>query len=86
MPIVSIFLGIIIRLYHDDHNPPHLHASYGEFEALIEIKSGKLIRGKLPTKAKRLVEEWRRAHLLELQNAWNDVVAMKVPRRIKGLE
>ena len=66
MPIVSVFFGIVIRLYHANHNPPHFHASYGEHEAIIEIKSGKLLGGKLPPKGQKLVEEWRKMHIVEL--------------------
>ena len=81
-----IFFGIVIRPYHGDYNPPHFHATYGEFEAIIEIKSGKIIQGKLPPKAFKLVEEWRKKYLSELNSAWVAVAAMKAPKRIKGLE
>jgi len=37
MPIISLFFGIIIRMYHDDHPPPHFHASYQGFEAFVAI-------------------------------------------------
>ena len=57
MPIVSVFLGIVIRLYHGDHNPPHFHATYGEFEAIVEISSEMILKGKMPPKAIKLVEE-----------------------------
>jgi hypothetical protein len=83
---VSVFFGIVIRLYHADHNPPHFHATYGEFEAIIEIKSGKLLGGKLPSKGQKLVEEWRKLHISELNLAGNAVGSMKTPKRIKGLE
>lgn len=86
MPIVSVFFGIVIRLYHGDHNPPHFHATYGEFEAIIDIKSGKIIQGSLPPKAKKLVDEWRRLHIGELVTAWSAVSTMKLPKKIKGLE
>lgn len=33
MPIISYFFGIIVRMYHDDHNPPHIHVEYQGFEA-----------------------------------------------------
>ncbi len=74
------------RLYHGDHNPPHFHATYGELEAIIEIKSGKILDGKLSTKAIKLVEEWRNKNLSELNSAWTAVMAMKAPKRIRGLE
>ncbi len=86
MPILSVFFGIVIRVYHADHNPPHFHASYGEFEAIIEIESGKFLDGKLPPKGKKLVEEWRRKNLRQIKAAWTSVVSMKAPKKIKGLE
>jgi hypothetical protein len=86
MPTVSIFLGITIRIYHSDHPPPHFHAAYGDQEAVIEIRTGRVLWGRLPARVKRLVEEWRRIRLRPLQAAWNDAEAFKMPRRIKPLE
>ena len=42
MPIVSIFFGIVIRMFHREHAPPHFHASYQGFEALIVIADGRM--------------------------------------------
>ncbi len=86
MQIVSVFFGIVIRLYHGDHNPPHFHAFYGEFEMIVEIKTGKILGGRLPPKGQKLVEEWRKMHIADLGVAWNTVTAMKPPKRIKGPE
>ena len=33
MPEISRFFGIAIRMYFDDHNPPHIHAIYAGSEA-----------------------------------------------------
>ena len=71
MPEVSRFYGIIIRFYYRDHFPMHFHAIYGEYEALIEIETGLIHEGSLPTTALNLVAEWRRAHLQELRDDWN---------------
>jgi hypothetical protein len=68
MPTISIFYGIVIQMYWRDHNPPHLHALYQGFEALIAIETGAVIGGRLPTRALRLVREWvelRRPALME---------------------
>ena len=70
MPEVSRFYGIIIRFYYRDHPPTHFHAIYGEFEALIEIETGAMHRGKLPKTAYDLVNAWRRLHLDELREDW----------------
>jgi len=58
MPIISMFYGIIIRLYLMDnkqHNLPHVHAKYAEFEASIDITDGEILSGELPRKQLRLV-------------------------------
>jgi uncharacterized protein DUF4160 len=48
MPVVSIFFGIVIRMYHDEHPPPHFHASYQGFEAFVAIETGRVMAGELP--------------------------------------
>ena len=55
MPTISEFFGIIIRMYYDEHNPPHFHAYYAEHEAMILIESLTVLKGSLPKRAKALV-------------------------------
>ncbi len=43
MPTLSVFYGIVIRMYDDDHTPPHFHAIYGEYEAKIAIDTQQVI-------------------------------------------
>ena len=85
MPVISVFLGIVIRLFHDDHNPPHIHIEYAEAEGIMEIASGKLLAGKLPARVLRLVEEWRLLHKGALQRAWGEAQTGKLPKRIPPL-
>jgi hypothetical protein len=56
MPILSVFFGIIVRMWHDDHPPPHIHVEYQGFEALVNIMTGDVSRSDLPTKARALVK------------------------------
>ncbi len=70
MPELSRFYGIIIYMFAKDHNPPHFHAKYGEFMALIEIKTGELLAGGLPRRALRLVQDWAELHRSELLLNW----------------
>ena len=60
MPVLSRFYGIVIRMYfqQSEHNPPHIHALYGEDMAAIEIRTGKVLDGYLPKKALSMVQEW----------------------------
>jgi hypothetical protein len=70
MPEISRFYGIIIKMYFDDHNPPHFHAIYGELEAIINIQTLGLISGSLTPRALGLVMEWASLHQTELLNDW----------------
>jgi hypothetical protein len=58
MPEVSRFYGIVVRIFYDDHNPPHFHAEYGEHEVLVNINTLAFLGGSLPARALGLVTEW----------------------------
>lgn len=76
MPELSRFMGIIIKmLYKDDsqHNKPHIHVFYGEYEASIGI-DGELLAGSLPVKQLRMVQGWLAIHEDEAYAAWNKAV------------
>lgn len=70
MPEISRFLGISIKMYFVDHNPPHFHAFYGEYEALFSIDTLEVIKGKLPPRVSWLVVEWAELHKDELRKNW----------------
>jgi hypothetical protein len=71
VPVLSSFYGISVRLYFDDHDPPHFHARYAGHEALVRIGDGRILRGGLPHRARRLVEEWRSLHVVTLELRWH---------------
>jgi hypothetical protein len=71
MPRVSLFFGIAIYFYYNDHLPPHFHAEYAGNEALITISTLELLRGDLPRRALALVLEWAVLHRAELQADWD---------------
>jgi hypothetical protein len=70
MPEVSRFYGIVIKLYYDDHEPPHFHAEYGGDEIVVGITTLGILRGKLPPRAMGLVLEWASQHQAELLAVW----------------
>jgi hypothetical protein len=70
MPTISRFFGITIRMYYDDHAPPHFHAYYGNSAAVIEIEDLEVREGKLPRRALALVLEWAADHRGELLENW----------------
>ena len=72
MPVLSRFYGIVIRMYfqQSEHNPPHIHARSGKYNAEIEIQTGNLLEGTLPPKALVMVKEWAEIHRSELLKMW----------------
>ena len=85
MPEISRFLGIIIYMYFNDHNPPHFHAVYNEYKTSISIKTLGLMEGKLPSRAMSLVIEWAQEHQEELLENWNSIKETGQYRKIKPL-
>jgi hypothetical protein len=86
MPEISRFLGIIIYMHFNDHNPPHFHAKYGNFKVIIAIDNLAIIEGKMPPKALALVMEWASIHKKELSNNWNKIIKTGQFNKIKPLE
>jgi len=73
MPTISMFYGIIVRMYcaPGEHNPPHIHVYYNEFVGIIELNSCEFTQCNLPRKQKKLVEAWTELHKDELMADWN---------------
>lgn len=86
MPIISIFFGLVIRMYHNDHSPPHFPASYQGFEALIAIGDGSVMAGSLPRKVLRIVVDWADRHRDELLDNWQRGVDLLPMEMIPGAD
>ena len=85
MPVVSKFLGILITMYWNEHNPAHFHAKYGEYKIIVYIDSG-VIEGKFPKRALKLVMEWYEIHKDELIENWELCAKREMPKPIAPLE
>ncbi len=70
MPEISRFLGIIISMYFDEHNPPHFRIRYNEYKAAMDIRTLNLCDGHLPARVRGLVEEWAEMYREELLEMW----------------
>jgi len=85
MPTISTFYGILIQMYWNDHAPPHFHALYGEFEALVSIQTLDVMEGTLPRRALSLVLEWAQEHRAELFEDWELCEHNQQPKKIRPL-
>mgnify|MGYP002861172444 CR=1 FL=1 len=81
MPEIARFYGIVIKMFFKpkEHEPSHIHALYGEYMGEINILTGEMIAGDLPSKALELVREWLEAHKDELQTMWDTQEIKKLP-------
>ncbi len=88
MPELARFYGIVIKMIFNDngqHNKPHFHVYYGEYEASVGV-DGELLAGSLPVKQLRLVQAWAAIHEEELYKAWNSAIRGEAFGKIAPLQ
>ena len=71
MAELSRFFGIIIAMFGSDHNPPHIHVRYGDYEATITIQQ-EIVKGEIPIRVLKLVLTWIDLHKDELLINWEN--------------
>jgi Domain of unknown function (DUF4160) len=86
MPIVSRFFGMIVRMFFNEHAPPHFHVEYAEHRAIINIRTLEVMEGKLPRRALELVLDWAELHQHELLSDWDLCQRHEQPQPIAPLE
>ncbi|HSB06450.1 MAG TPA: DUF4160 domain-containing protein [Thermodesulfobacteriota bacterium] len=86
MPEICRFFGIVIKMFFDDHNPPHFHAEYSGDVALIDIGNLSVFSGRLPPRVMGLVIEWATIHQQELFADWDRARAQQALQKIAPLE
>ncbi len=84
MPEISRFYGIIIKMYFNEHNPPHFHVEYQDFKAKVEIQTG-ILEGKMPKTAINLTMQWLSEHRQELLDNWERIEMMEPLKKIEPL-
>jgi len=86
MPELSRFYGIIIRMFYDDHPPPHFHAVYQGEQIQIKIEILAVMNGSMRRRALALVLEWAALHRDELRQAWEQASHNQEPSKIAPLD
>jgi len=87
MPSISMFYGIIIRIYFTpgEHNPPHFNAYYNEYKASFSMDTLEITEGDFPRRQKRLVQAWAELHVEELKADWKLAMNGETPYKITPL-
>lgn len=73
-------------MWHDDHPPAHIHVEYQDFEALVDIETGNVTKGRLPRKVAAIVKDWCHIHRQELMDNWQRAQRFKPLERIQGAD
>lgn len=81
MPVISRFYGMVAKMYllGKEHNPPHIHFLYGEYNGVIDLLTLSVLEGDLPGKALSMALEWTAAHQQELLEMWYTQQFKKLP-------
>ena len=80
MPEITRFYGIIIKIFLTrEHNPPHFHALYGEYNGSFDIETLEMIEGDLPKKAQNLIKEWGEKYKPNIKAKWEKKKIKKLP-------
>jgi len=76
MPVISRFYGIVIKMYlrQKEHNPPHIHAIYGEYIGVFSLIDTEMFEGDMPAKGEQLVKEFIRYYREELLKMWETLL------------
>lgn len=86
MPVISVFFGIVIRMFYREHGVPHFHAEYQGQQATFTF-DGELLAGTLRSgTARQLISEWAMAHRAELDANWHRIKAGEPLERIAPLD
>ncbi len=81
MPEISRFYGIVIKMFFKpkEHEPSHIHALYGEYVGIFDLKTLEMTEGDLPKKARELVGEWLEENQADLLDMWESQKLRKLP-------
>jgi hypothetical protein len=86
MPEISRFHGIIIKMYYNDHAPPHFHAEYAEYELVVGIEPVALLAGEAPARVRSMVVERAALRQEQLRRNWDRCRNAQAPDNVDPLE
>ena len=86
MPTIAYFLGVAVRMFFNDHDPPHFHVRYQGYRARVLIAGGEVIDGRLPPTVARLVKQWTALRYDALMRNWRSALSNEPLERIGGMD
>jgi hypothetical protein len=86
MPTLSVFFGLIVKMYFKDHLKPHIHVQYQAYNAVVEIETAELEEGSLPNRQLRFIQAWVEIHREDLMANWKLCSEGNEPFKIEPLK
>jgi len=89
MPVISMFYGIIVRMFYMDnkqHKEPHIHVEYQDYSAVLSIPEAEILAGKFPNDKLKLIKAWTEIHKDELIADWKLAVEGNAVFKIDALK
>jgi len=71
MPTLVVFGTMKIRMFADDHNPPHFHIVTPEREALVRIADLMVLAGSIDRKSYDIACRWALENRELLESEWS---------------
>ena len=85
MPIISLFFGIVIRMFYKEHEPAHFHAEHQGQLGKFDLEGTMVVGNIQSRRALRLIREWASLHRRELETNWKKMKAGRPLERIEPL-
>ena len=73
MPTIQRFGSVSVRMYADDHRPPHFHIVGPDFQVLVRLSDLTVIAGEARANQMAAAMAWARAHREELARKWAEL-------------
>lgn len=86
MPTISMFYGILVQMFWNEHSPPHFHARYEKYKVAISINTLEVLNGKMPRRALSLILEWASMNREKLLEDWELCQQNQTPKKIAPLK
>mgnify|MGYP001601916065 CR=1 FL=1 len=81
MPEIARFLGIVISMYWNDHDPPHVHIFYQGKKGKVDFH-GNVTSGKFHPHTVEAVRVWLIKNQVELAENWKRAKENKPLKKI----
>lgn len=82
MPEISRFMGMVIRMFYNDHEIPHIHVYSAGRYTKVDF-NGKIVKGNLSPNKLTIIHNWIAQHKEELTSNWNKIRNKEFPERIE---